>query len=129
MEEWHRQRVRQRQQFPIFSDLHAVLGGRAMVSLFHVLDSASGSTQSPGAQQDDDDVERPESLTSPISSLDTPGSLTDRTEPEPSGPINSLDMGVPSTRPNTLATFTGRLKHTCHFHQQVYHTSHFHHQA
>ena len=95
--------------FPFFSDLHAVMGGRATVSPIHLLDSSS-STQSQGGQQDDDnDVDRPESPISPTSRLDTPGSLADRADPELSGLLSSLDTGAPSTsRPNTPATFTGQ---------------------
>ena len=67
--------------FPIFSDLHAVLDGRATISPIYLLYSASGSTQSHGGQQDDDeDVDRPESPTPPTSRLDTPGSLADRAD-------------------------------------------------
>ena len=85
------------------------MGGRAAVSPIHLLDS-SRSTQSQGGQQDNDnDVDRPESPTSPTSRLDTPGSLADRADPELSGPLSSLDTGAPSTsRPNTPATSTTR---------------------
>ena len=98
--------------FPFFSDLYAVMGGRATVLPIHLLHSASSSTQSQGWQQDDNnDVDRPESPTSPISRLDTPGSLADRADPELSGPLNILDTGAPSTsRPNTPATW---LQHHC----------------
>ena len=49
--------------FPFFSDFHAVMGGRATVSPIHLLDSASSSTQLQGGQQDEDnDVNRFESL-------------------------------------------------------------------
>ena len=80
------------------------MGGRVL------LDSASSSTQLQGGQQgDDNDVDRPESPTSPTSRLDIPGSLADRADPELSGPLSSLDMGAPSTsRPNTPVTSTSR---------------------
>ena len=95
--------------FPFFSDLHAVMGGGATVSPIHLLDSSS-STQSQGGQQDDDnDVDRPESPTSPTSRLDTPGSLANRADPGLSGPLSSIDTGAPSSsRPNTPATSTTR---------------------
>ena len=51
---WKSSTGRESARFPIFSDLHTGMGGRAMVSPIHLLDSASSSTQSQGGQQDDD---------------------------------------------------------------------------